>query len=181
METAPAGHGKIDVTVTSLEMLEAPVRDAPPPPPGDVKIIRSQHPSLAFYRFLYNTVGEPWAWWERRVMSDEDLSAIVQDPLVEVHVLYQAGTPAGYFELDRRDMPDIELAYFGLTPDAIGKGLGGYLLGEAVRAAWSYAPLRLWVHTCTLDHPRALGVYQQAGFKPFARKTEIIDDPKNHF
>jgi GNAT superfamily N-acetyltransferase len=105
-------------------------------------------------------------------LSDAALAAIVQDPAVAVHVLYQRGTPAGYAELDFRSPPDVQLAYFGLLPDFIGQGLGGAFLDWVIREAWQHDPYRLWVHTCTLDHPRALPVYRQHGFVPYKRETE---------
>ena len=121
--------GKLKSRITYLEMTRPP---ASPPPPPAVKLapLRAERPSLAFYRFLYETVGEPWLWWERRRLADEDLAAIVHDPMVEVYVLYMGGVPAGFSELDRRQEPDIELAYFGLVTEFIGSGLGRFFLRE---------------------------------------------------
>src|SRR3546814_3216924 len=134
-------------------------------------LIRS---TLAFYRYLYNTVGGAWRWWYRRQMSDAELAGILADVRVEVFVLHVGGTPAGYFELDRRDQPGgtggtIDLAYFGLMAHCVGRGLGRYLLHAAIEQAWSYAPERLTVHTNTMDHPRALPLYQQLGDRKSTR------------
>lgn len=169
--------GKLKSRITYLEMTRPP---ASPPPPPAVKLapLRAERPSLAFYRFLYETVGEPWLWWERRRLADEDLAAIVHDPMVEVYVLYMGGVPAGFSELDRRQEPDIELAYFGLVTEFIGRGLGRFFLRWTVDQAWTRNPRRLWVHTCDLDHPRSIVVYQQAGFVPYQQTTQIIDDPR---
>ena len=93
-------------------------------------------------------------------------------------MLYRNGAPAGFGELDRRQPGEIELAYFGLMPDAIGQGLGVWLLHETIDLAWSYEPERLWLHTCTLDHPRALPLYQRAGFVPYKQETKTIPDPR---
>ena len=107
----------------------------PAPRPGlEVRVAR--RPSVAFYRFLYAAVGEPWTWTVRRCLSDAELAAILADPRVEVNVLWADGVPAGYAELDRRAPPDVELAYFGLMPEFIGQGLGGYLLDWAIHHAW---------------------------------------------
>ena len=128
--------------------------------------MRAHQPTVSFYRYLYNTVGEPYDWFDRRRLSDKELAAIVQDTAVEVQVLYAHGVPAGYAELDRRQVAknEIELAYFGLLPEFVGRRYGLSFLQRAIELAWSYQPRRLWVHTCTLDHPNALGVYQKAGF-----------------
>lgn len=173
--------GKLEVTVTHLEMRQRP-RKTRMPPAGDRKLalLRAEQPPLHFYRYLYETVGKPWLWYERRVMSDDALAAIVHDPRVEIRVLYVDGCPAGFVELDARRLPDIELAYCGLVPEFIGQGLGLYLIDAAVERAWAYEPQpeRVWVHTCTLDHPRALLAYQHAGFQPYATETSVIDDPR---
>lgn len=170
---------ELDVTITYLEMRERPPRGPARPPRLTEKIalMRAERPTVGFYRYLYNAVGEPWRWYERNQLSDEELTAIIQDEKVEVCVLYYGGTPAGYAELDLRREGEIELAYFGLIPDYIGMGLGQYLLDWAVDSAWERKPDRLWVHTCTLDHPAALPLYQKAGFVPYDQEAIRIKDP----
>lgn len=171
--------GKLENTITYLEMTERPLQPIPKlSGERSVALLGCKLPPLSFYRFLYNSVGEPWFWWERRTMEDETLQAIIHDPKVEIYVLYVEGAPAGYAELDRRIGGEIELAYFGLMPDFIGQGLGPYLLASAIDIAWSYGPRRIHLHTNTLDHPKALGVYQRCGFKPYKQETLLIDDPR---
>jgi GNAT superfamily N-acetyltransferase len=135
-------------------------------------------PTVSFYRDLYDTVGAAWLWYERRRLNDEALGAIVRDERVEVHVLWVEGVPAGYAELDLRRMPDIELVYMGLLPEFTGQGLGSYLLDFAIDRAWSFGPQRLWLHTCNHDHPRALEMYQGAGFVAYRTETKIEPDPR---
>lgn len=159
-------HRSGEVVITYLEMLTPP-SGMPCPVPEGVSIMRAEAPAVSFYRFLYNTVGAPWNWTDRRKLSDEELAAIVQHPGVAVNVLYIRGTPAGYAELDRRKWPDVQLAYFGLMPEFIGQGLGSFFLDWAIREAWRNEPVRVWVHTCTQDHPRTLSIYQRAGFRPY--------------
>lgn len=173
-----AATPKIETVVTYLEMTGPPTAPPPPVPAMKLSLLRAEAPPLPFYRFLYGTVGEAWLWYERLALDDEALSAIVHDPLVEIYVLYVGGAPAGYGELDRRGGSDIELAYFGMMPGFIGRGLGRYLLRWTIDRAWTHEPARLWVHTCTLDHPRALHFYQRAGFIPYRRETVEIDDPR---
>jgi GNAT superfamily N-acetyltransferase len=105
------------------------------------------------------------------MLGDDELAAIVQDRKVEIYVLYAEGVPAGFFELDRRPAESIDLAYFGIVPELIGRRLGPYLLREALEIAWSYGPARLTVNTCTLDHPKALTLYQRFGFVAYAQRT----------
>ena len=125
--------------------------------------------TVPFYRFLYDAVGRPWYWTDRKTVSDEDLAAILGDPAVDVYVVYVDGTPAGYFELDARKPGTIDLAYFGIMPDFIGHRLGPWLLAQAIDMAWDREPQRLTVNTCTLDHPKALPMYQRFGFQPYDR------------
>lgn len=169
----------IPVTITKLEMTARPAALRPQlrheHDNGRVMLLKVKHPPVHFYRYLYETVGRAHVWVDRTRMSDEALAAIVQDEKVELYVLYCEGAPAGYAELDFRKPPDAELAYFGLVPDYIGRGLGGFLLATAIDIAWTKPIERLWVHTNTLDHPRALPLYQQMGFVPYAQeKTEIL-------
>jgi GNAT superfamily N-acetyltransferase len=93
-------------------------------------------------------------------------------------VLYLDGVPAGYAELDRRRDEDVELAYFGLIPQFIGRKLGPFLLNWAVDTAWFQKPKRLWVNTNNLDHPKALQIYQKAGFAPYRQEVKTIPNPK---
>jgi len=149
-----------------LQMHSPPTAEIPAPCP-DVQVFRALKPSVEFYRQLYRGVGAELHWVDRLRMPDEELQGIVQDDRVDVLVLTVAGETMGYAELDRRQEGEIELAYFGLFPKAIGKGLGKFLLNYALRAAWDYGPRRVWVHTCDLDHPAALPNYRKAGFEVY--------------
>ena len=163
------------VTVTYLEMTSPDQRTAPPEWTEPAVVVRAERPTISFYRYLYDTVGADWDWFERRRLSNEALAAIVHDDAVEVFVLHVRGVPAGYVELDRRVEGDVEIAYFGLVPDYIGRGLGPCLLGWGLDRAWSYGPRRVWLHTCSLDHPKALSVYRRAGFEVFDRRVEPVE------
>jgi GNAT superfamily N-acetyltransferase len=171
-----AGRG-IETIVTYLEMTAPPTQPPRPAPRPDLEIRRAHSPTVSFYRYLYAAVGEPWTWTVRRCLSDAELAATLDDRRVEVNVLWAAGVPAGYAELDRRAAPDIELAYLGLVPEFIGQGLGAYLLDWAIHHAWRARPRRLWLHTCDLDHPRALDFYQSLGFCIYDRRNTVQELP----
>ena len=177
-----SADGLLRFTVTFLEMTERPTMPAPSVPTRiKVALMRAVRPSVAFYRFLYEQVGTRWLWWERRKLDDESLAKIVHDEQVEIYVLYVEGVPAGFAELDCRDPAAIQLGYFGLMPDFIGQGLGPYLLYSAIDIAWSqHQPERLLVNTNTLDHPRALPLYQRFGFHPVRRQEEEVIDPRRN-
>jgi GNAT superfamily N-acetyltransferase len=173
-DTVPAGvsgaRAIVEVLTTHLQMLGNYQPELAPAPEG-VKVVRASPPGVRFYRYLYDAVGAPWHWYDRKRWSDEQLAAVVDDPETEVHVAWRNGVPAGYVELDRRTAGQCEVAYFGLVPEAIGGGLGTWFLRWAIREAWRDEKLeRLWVHTCTLDHPSALGVYQKCGFHAYAHE-----------
>lgn len=160
----------VEVLTTHLEM-RGHHGPALPHAPDGVKVVHASPPGVRFYRYLYDAVGAPWHWYDRKRWSDEQLAGVVDDPAIEVHVAWRHGVPAGYVELDRRTAGECELAYFGLFPEAIGHGLGSWFLRWAIKEAWKdHALRRLWVHTCSLDHPAALGVYQKHGFHPFAHE-----------
>ena len=156
----------VPVKVTYLQMFRRPQHALLSPLPG-IEITRIEKPTVAFYRFLYNSVGRDWNWVDRQLISDEQLTEIIHNDRVEIYVLYVEGAPAGYAELDRRKENEIELAYFGIVPELIGKGLGRYFLDWTIRQAWSYDPKRLWLHTCELDHQAALPMYLSAGLEVF--------------
>lgn len=182
--SAAAGMRTVLVTVTYLEM-KSPDQCSPAPGwPEPVAVRRAERPPVSFYRYLYDTVGADWDWYERRRLSDDALAAIIHDDAVEVYVLHVLGAPAGYAELDRRVEDEVEIAYFGLMPNHVGRGLGPALLGWALERAWSYRPRRVWLHTCSLDHPGALAVYRRAGFEVYDREVisaEIgLRDPARH-
>jgi GNAT superfamily N-acetyltransferase len=171
--------GRLDDVITYLEMTARPVRPPVPMPSGKIALMRAETCTVSYYRYLYASVGEPWLWFERRIWSDERLAEHLAKPSIEISVLYVGGVPAGFFELDRELPEEVELAYFGLVPDFIGRGCGAYLLQAAVASAWATGgPKRVWVHTCTFDHPRALGVYQRAGFIVYQRAPVVFDDPR---
>jgi GNAT superfamily N-acetyltransferase len=175
---APPPEGKLEMVITYLQMHRPPVRRHVSHRANATAIIRARRPTLSFYRYLYGTVGAAWMWYERLQMSDEALARVIQDEAVAVYVLYLDGVPAGYAELDSRVPDEVELAYFGLIPEFIGRGLGQYFLDWAVDRAWASEPRRLWVHTCNFDHPGAIAVYQKAGFSPYLQERQIIDDPR---
>jgi GNAT superfamily N-acetyltransferase len=169
--------GKLAAVVTYLEMRTppAPVRL---PTGSDFQIRRLTHPDIEWYRRLYRRIGEPWLWFSRLRMSDEELRAVLDHPAIDVFVLSSGGEEHGLLELDRRSVPDIEIAFFGVTGEMIGKGAGRALLAHVLPLAWEHCPQRVWLHTCTSDHPSALGFYMKFGFVPYKRAIEIEDDPR---
>jgi GNAT superfamily N-acetyltransferase len=168
----------IPITVTYLEMLRRPSGQRPHPPlgfdNGNLMLLRAPHPPIHFYRYLYDAVGAEHHWVDRKRRSDDDLARDIHDPNVQISVLYVAGAPAGYFELDLRKAGECDLAYFGLIKDFTGRRLGPYFLGAAIDAAWATDISRLTVNTNTLDHPKALPLYQRMGFSPFAQRQAEI-------
>ncbi len=169
---------RLDDIITYLEMFERPPPRKLPTPAGRLALMRAERPTTSFYRYLYDTVGEPWLWFERRRLDDEALAALIQQPTVEIFVLYVGGVPAGFFELDAAAPRETKLSYFGLVPDFIGRGFGPYLLQAAIDRAFTRPIERLWLHTSHFDHPKALQVYQQAGFTAYQRLPVSFDDPR---
>ena len=110
----------------------------------------------------------------KRSSGDDELTTAIHAEGVEIWVLYAGGQPAGYFELVPRQENIMELEYFGVIPEFHGRGLGKWLLAEAIRAAWSKQPAKVIVETCSLDGPRALPLYQKMGFIPYAQEAKVM-------
>jgi ribosomal protein S18 acetylase RimI-like enzyme len=164
----------VEVVRTYLELRE---RDAlrPVRARDDVKVVRRDPCSTAEYRRLYSGVGERWHWRDRLAWSDDTLRAHLSSPDISVWELVVGGESAGFFELRRTDDHEIEIAYFGLLPAFIGRGLGAAMLTSAVEQAWSLGARRVWLHTCTLDSPHALANYRARGFQEFRTERYEID------
>jgi GNAT superfamily N-acetyltransferase len=181
--TLPTGYsevprGTIASVVTCLEMTERPRPGPARPLERPLVLAPWPDPDLAEYRSLFRRIGEPWLWFSRLVMPDEELAAILGDPQVEVFVLEDRGKPIGLLELDFREASSCELAFFGVVAEEIGRGAGRFLMDQAIARAWARPIRRLWVHTCTFDHPAALGFYRRSGFRPYAVMVEIAEDPR---
>ena len=169
--------GKVAAVVTHLEMLlRAPTK--PSPAPDNVSIRHVRQPDVDWYRDLYVRIGSDWLWTSRLEMSSERLGAVIHDEKVDVFALEHDGLAVGLIELDFRVEKQCELAFFGLTPQTVGRGHGRHMMNHAIVRAWSRPISRFWVHTCTLDHPGALAFYVRSGFTPFRRQIEVIDDPR---
>ena len=111
-------------------------------------------------------------------MEDAKLIDILTDPDVEVYILKDGTKDAGLLELNLKEFPEIELAFFGLVPEMVGNGAGRWLMNKGLEIAWGRNPVRVWLHTCTLDSPQALPFYIRTGFVPFKRAVEVMDDPR---
>jgi GNAT superfamily N-acetyltransferase len=171
-------QGKVATVVTHLEMLApAPARPAPDPQNASFQAVPA--PEADWYRDLFTRVGgTDWLWFSRLELTDDALSAILQDPDVEIYTLMVDGRAEALLELDFREAGACELAFFGLTPTLIGSGAGRYLMNRAIELAWTRPIARFHVHTCTLDHPAALSFYRRSGFIPVRQQIEIADDPR---
>ena len=174
-----AGRAVVPVAVeVTFLRLDRPLEGPRPATPPGATVVPAERCTVGFYRYLYDGVGRGHVWWLRRTLSDEQLAAILGDPANSVHVLMHGGEPAGFYELDRRNKPVVNLSYFGLLPHAIGRGMGRALLRHAVEAAWAGGATRaVTVNTCTADHPRALPNYLAAGFRPVRAVREVWQVP----
>jgi GNAT superfamily N-acetyltransferase len=146
-----------------------------PAPPADpeLEVRRSEVPSPEFSRFLYTAVGGDWYWIDRLGWDHARWRAHVDRPEVETWVGWLRGTPAGYAEL-LRTVAAVEVVYFGLLRDFIGRGIGPRLLHAAVARAWAHGPSEVRLSTCELDGPAALRTYERAGFRVYDRREERV-------
>jgi GNAT superfamily N-acetyltransferase len=160
------------VQTTYLEMRSRPRTEPVAIPPG-CAVERWEKPGTAGYRELFTAVGGPWGWSGRLIMTQEELKAIIHAAASEIFRLRCDDQVAGFIELDRSVAGQAEIAYFGLLPGFLGRGLGKFLLDWAVRRAWAGETRRVWLHTCQYDHAGALAVYLKAGFSVFKEQIEM--------
>lgn len=169
--------GEVATIVTTLEMTKRP--PARPMPDSALRLVRWDAPSPDRYRALFRRIGAPWLWFSRLVMDDARLTEIIHDAAISIFaVVDRQGIEVGMLELDHRTAGACELSYVGLIPELAGKGHGRWLMAQALAFAWRKDVVRVWVHTCTLDHPRALGFYRASGFTAISRTVETFLDPR---
>src|SRR5688572_21695367 len=141
----------VHVVRTYLEMTSPETLRAAPRPDGQSRVERVEECPPSFFRYLYIAVGGAYHWVDRLPWTNDQIRDYLATPGVSLFVLYSEGAPAGYFELKRHADQSVEIAYFGLLPEFVGRGLGKYMLTEAVTTAWREGARRVWLHTCTLD------------------------------
>jgi GNAT superfamily N-acetyltransferase len=154
------------VTRSYLQLTSPTALHGAPLPEG--ARIEHAHPCpIPFFRYLYTEVGRDYRWRDRLTWTDEQCAAHLANPDVFIWVLYERGAPGGFFELNKQSDGSIEIVYFGLMRDFIGRGLGKAMLTAAAERAWSLGPSRVWLHTCTLDDVAALPNYLARGFEKY--------------
>lgn len=168
--------GKLAAVVTWLEMREA--AETGEALPDGLALIRVVEPDVEWYLRVFREIGERWMWFGRLEMDKVELGAILRSGGIEVYRLDAGGDAIGLLELDRRVAGDVEIVHFGLVDGWTGRGIGKAFMGETLRRAWTRGTKRVWLHTCTLDHPGALSFYRKCGFVPYQRGLEICGDPR---
>ncbi len=166
------GQRQVSIHVWHLEMTTRP--ESVPDSSKRYTLRKTETPVPELNRFLYATVGAPWKWYMRLDWSWQQWLDYLSKPGIETWIAYQGATPIGYFELEQQPLATAEIAYFGLLPEFVGQGLGGILLEDAIEKAWQPGRDRVWLHTCSLDHPNALPNYLSRGFRVF--KEEDFED-----
>jgi len=165
----------IRVTRTYLEMRDAAqLRPAISDNPR-IRIEQMDECPASFFRYLYVEVGGNYHWIDRLPWTDEDIVAHLSKPENSLWLMTDDGANAGYFELRHCEDGSVEIAYFGLLPEFIGRGLGKHLLTCAVEQAWVKGANRVWLHTCTLDDPAAMPNYLKRGFLPFKAEKYSVE------
>jgi GNAT superfamily N-acetyltransferase len=160
------------VTTYYLEMTSVSLLKAKPVPEG-LRIEECLIKQYEYNRFMYQLVGGQWQWNDKLSWSDEKWKEYAENDNLRTFAAYYQGSPAGYYELQRQKDGDVEIVYFGLAEKFVGRGFGGGLLSHAIETAWDWqGTKRVWVHTCTLDHPAALENYKARGMKLYRKTTE---------
>jgi len=159
------------VTIWYLESRSA-AELKPATDPGGVDIREAKTKQFQFNRFLYQLVGADWEWNDKLEWTDEQWQGYAEADNLRCWVVWCEGAPAGYFELQMQSGKSVEVSYFGVARKFLGRGIGGHLLTEAIKAAWGWGASRVWLHTCSLDHPYALANYQARGLTVYKTEQE---------
>jgi len=165
----------VDLLVSYMEMTKPPA-GAPSAAPVPDAVVKRERLARADYLALYRAVGDSVQWDQRLRLPDGDLDALLADPATHVYVLRCGGRPSGLAEFERVGSDEIEMLNFGLVPSMQGKRLGPFLLDRALRAVWQSRPKRVWLHTDTNDHPKAVATYERAGFRVYKKQMENFPD-----
>ena len=157
---------KIKYRVTYLEMNDAPKFDWPKNLKYKLSILLAENFPSWYFLFFYKQVGKKYLWTDWLEKSKEEIDQFVNDEQVLLYTLIKDGLPCGFYMLDYRKKDVCDISFFGLVDEAIGKGLGKYLLKTAILTAWDSRKIKkLTVNTCSLDHKNAIYLYQKYGFK----------------
>jgi GNAT superfamily N-acetyltransferase len=159
------------VTVTYLEMRSP--RELKPKYSPDLRfqVREATVKQWEFNRFLYYFVGGNWSWTDKRNWNEHQWRGYAESEGLRTFAAFYDGSIAGYYEMRPDNVNGIEIAILGLTPKFIGRGFGGVLVTSALEEGWRMQPGRVWLHTCTLDHPTALANYQARGMRIFRVDT----------
>lgn len=167
----------VEVTIRHLEMASrAALRPSTRPPPAGIRFVRIDDERGATARRCYHLVGADWQWTDRRTWDVEEWAALLEEEQGELWVARDGEAIVGYAQLARRGR-EVDLHYFGLTPDYIGRGIGGWMLTRAVERAWAMGAERVTLNTCTLDGPGALPNYLARGFTVRREERQLREVP----
>ena len=140
-------------------------------------LIKKIKPDFQLNKFFYKQVGKKHRWIDRLSWTDEKWINFISNKNLETYVISESDDLIGFFELlYNPDLNETEISYFGLLEEYIGKGIGGYALSEAIKKSFEKNIKRVWLHTCTLDHPNALKNYIARGMKVFRKENINILD-----
>jgi GNAT superfamily N-acetyltransferase len=165
----------IEVTRTYLEMRDPAQLQAARCDDPRIRIAQMPECPASLFRYLYVEVGRNYHWIDRLPWTDADIMAHLSQAEISFWLMTDDHATAGYFELRRCEDGSVEVAYFGLLPGFLGRGLGRHLLTSATEQAWADGANRVWLHTCTLDDPAAMPNYLKRGFRPFKTEKYSVD------
>ena len=140
-------------------------------------LIKKIKPDFQLNKYFYKQVGKKHRWIDRLSWPDEKWINYISNKNLETYIICESAELVGFFELlHNPELQETEISYFGLLEEYIGKGIGGYALSEAIRKSFEKNIKRVWLHTCTLDHPNALKNYIARGMTVFKKEnTNILD------
>ena len=140
-------------------------------------LVKKIKPDFQLNKFFYKQVGKKHRWIDRLSWSDGKWINYISNKNLETYIISESDELAGFFELlYNPELKETEISYFGLLEEYIGKGIGGYALSVAIKKSFEKNIKRVWLHTCTLDHPNALKNYIARGMTVFKKENINILD-----
>ena len=165
---------RINVDRSFLEINSIKKLNRSKKPSSNFKIIKVQPADFQLNKFFYKQIGRKYRWVDRLLWTDQQWVNYISDKKLFTYILRYKEEIAGYFELIlHKNSKEAEIAYFGILEEYFGKKLGGFLLSEAIKVSFFQGSVRVWVHTCSLDHKNALNNYLARGMKIFKSETLI--------
>ena len=132
----------------------------------------------AYLNFIFFAgVGLPFKWYSRLKWDIKKWQNYFLENTVKTYIGFDGNKLIGYYELEKQENKIVEIKFFGLLPNYIGKGLGSMFLSHAINNSWQLNAKKVCLHTCSIDHQSAYKNYVARGFELIKQVEDIENIP----